>query len=364
MEYRKFILCFVITTMTFVSIYSYFIFKKDPIGYYNLQENSEYYYYNARYQIPAFIKNLEYDTVIIGPSMSQNFDEDKINLIFEVESYNASLSAASAKEQNYIYNLSSSSHPKLKQVFWELNFDSLYGSVDRVNEDSGEFPTYLYNKNKMDDLKYLFSYYAGEALHDKIEAEKGEALKQTPYGIYKFGKGVPHLIPEQYRNEKAVSNENPVPEGVGFKDMKANFDENIYPILKGNPNQNFKLYYTPYSILYHIFNYNRSKQAFIDRLLLKEYIFERVKELKNVQIYDFQTERKITFNLNHYVDNSHYFAYINDWMIKELNQDTYLQTEKTTKLSNKVLLEQVEKFSGSQLGNDTEEDFKESILAK
>ena len=358
MGYKKFLLSFVITTFIFITIYSAFIYIKDPIGYYHLKEESSYYYSNGRYQLPSFIKNLEYDTIIIGPSMSHNFEEKKVDRIFQVKSFNASLSAASAKEQYYVYHLANSTHSELTNIFWEINFDSLYGSKDRVNEESGKFPTYLYNENPIDDFKYLFSYMAGETYVNTIKAEKRNDPKRSPYEVYKFGKGVPHLNPDEYRGTKAENNENPIPEGLSYSDMKANFDENIYPILKENPNQNFKLFYTPYSIIYHIYNYNRSKQAFIDRLLIKEYIFERVKDLNNVQIYDFQTEKKVTFNLNHYVDPSHYYSYINDWMTEELNKETYLQTETTTTFNKDELLKQVEHFSGKQLGNDTAEEFR------
>ncbi len=350
MKYKKFLWTFFTCTFILAIIYSTFIFIKDPLGYYDLEEESSYYYHNGRYQLPSFVRNLDYDTIIIGPSMSQNFNEQVLNKELDVQSLNAALSASSAKEQNYLYTLANESNENLTNVFWEINFDSLHGSEDRVNEESGAFPKHLYTKTTLDDFKYLFSYLAGEVYIEKVKAERRGDPTRSVYEVYKFGKGVPPLNPNDYRGTEVTDNDNDVPDGVGLQEMKQNFDVNIYPVLKENTDQNFKLYYAPYPILYQIFNYNRSKQAFMDRLLMKEYVYSRVKDLEHVQVYDFQTETEITFNLRNYVDGSHYDHAVNDWMTYELNNNKYLQSENSTEENAKILLKQVEGFSGEQLG--------------
>jgi hypothetical protein len=356
MGYRKFLIYLLSTSLIIAGLYSYFIYQTDPLGYYGVKEKSQYYHSNGRYQLPAFIKNLEYDTIIIGPSMSQNFDEQLFDMELKVKSFNASLSAASAKEQNYVYQLAAKTHKDLKNVYWEINFDSLYGESDRVNEDSGAFPTYLYNTFALDDVRYLFSYYAGESFVETLKAARNNAPFQTPYEIYKFGKDIPPLTVDQYKDTKASENNNPIPEGVSFQNMKDNFDKNILPMLKKHPDHQFKLYYTPYPITYHIFNYNRSQQAFIDRLKIKEYIFTQVQELENVEVYDFQSESHVTFTISNYLDGSHYFANINDWMTKQFAEGNYLQTAETTQENYVKLLEQVENFSAKQLAEQKNEE--------
>ncbi|WP_223592217.1 hypothetical protein [Neobacillus bataviensis] len=349
MGYKKFFIYFLITGVILAGLYSLFIYKKDPLGYYHLKKESRYYSNNGRFQLPAFIKNLDYDTIIIGPSMSQNFNEQTIDQELHVKSFNAALSAASAKEQNYVYQLANKTHHNLKTVFWEINFDSLYGESNRVNNDSGTFPAYLYNTFPLDDIRYLFSSYSGELYFDSREAEKTNASVRTPYNVYKFGSGIPGQTPEQFKDTKVVNNQNPVPDGVSFQDMKENFDSNILPVLKEHPNQEFKLYYTPYPITYHVNNYNRSKQAFLDRLKIKEYVFRQVKDLNNVEIYDFQTEKKVTYTISNYLDGSHYFSTINDWMAQQFAQKAYLQSEEKIQENKAKLLDQVEHFKWKQL---------------
>lgn len=349
MSYKKFLVYLLTFSLIIAGLYSFFIYKMDPLGYYHLKKESHYYSTNGRYQLPAFIKNLDYDTIIIGPSMSQNFKEQLLDEELNVKSFNAALSAASAKEQNYIYNLAAKTNKNLKNIYWEINFDSLYGASDRVNEDSGKFPAYLYNTLPFDDIKYLFSYYAGEMYLEAQKAEKNDAPLRTPYDIYKFGEGIPPVNADQFIDSKAVKNKNPIPDGVSFQDMKENFDKNILPVLKEHPEQSFKLYYTPYPITYHIFNYNRSQQAFIDRLKMKKYIFNQVKNLDHVEVFDFQTESDVTFTISNYLDGSHYFSTINDWMIKQFAQKNYLQTADSIDSNYKKLLIQVENFSGKQL---------------
>jgi len=359
MGYKKFLIYLLTTTLIVSGLYSFLVYRIDPLGYYHLKKESHYYSVNGRYQLPAFIKNLDYDTIFIGPSMSQNFNETLIDRELKVKSFNAALSAASTKEQKYIYQLSNATHTNLKNVYWEINFDSLHGEVDRVNEESGVFPAYLYNTFPLDDIKYLFSYYAGEIYFDRLEAEKQKQLLRAPYNVYKFGFGIPAMTTEKLKETKTKKNKNPVPEEVSFQKMKDNFDVNILPAIKEHPEQAFTLYYTPYPITYHIFHYNRSQQAFIDRLKMKEYIYDQVKDLKNVVVHDFQAESKITFNPTNYMDGSHYFMDTNDWMIKQFATQNYVQTADTLKANNEKLLAQIENFSLKQLAatKDKKETF-------
>lgn len=356
MSYKKFLLSLLAVCLILAGIYSSFMYVKDPLGYYHVKKDSRYYNTNGRYQLPAFIKNFDYDTIFIGPSMSQNFIEKNIDRELHVKSYNAALSAASAREQRYIYELADSSHKNLKNVYWELNFDSLYGDTNRVNEESGAFPAYLYNTFPLDDIKYLFSYYAGEAYLETRKAEKENRPIMNPYDMFKFGFEVPPVDPKDYKKSKPVKNKKPIPDGVSFQDMKENFDQNILPAIKEHPNQIFNLYYTPYPITYHLFHFNRSEQAFIDRLKMKEYIFKQVGHLDHVNIFDFQTESTVTFTISNYMDGSHYFAEINNWMIKQFAQKSYVQTPDSIQKNNKKLLEQVENFSSKQLVQENKEE--------
>lgn len=348
MKDKAFLMVYGGICLCLVLLYTSMIYLLDPLGYYKVIEKSQYYAMNARYQLPSFVKNLDYSTIVIGPSMSLNFDEKVMDQQFHTKSYNAALSAASAREQRYIAELAIDTHPNLNQLFWEINFDSLSGDTDRVNEEAGGFPAYFYTTNPVDDIQYLFSYYPLQEYQKRRETPE-ETKYKTPYELYKFGRYVKSMTPDKITDKTVKNNQNPAPEPVSFQKMKENFDENIWPIIAEHPDKNFILYYTPYPITYHIFNYNRSSLAFIDRLEMKEYVFQKLKDYPHVKLYDFQTRQDITFNMENYVDGSHYYQSINHEMMSYMSQHSPIQNQDEIKNNNTALLEQVEHYRFEQL---------------
>ena len=66
--------------------------------------------------------------------------------------------------------------------------------------------------------------------------------------------------------------------------------------------------------------------------------------LKNVTIFDFQTEDKVTHNLNNYKDIVHYSANINNWMIEQIMKKNYLVTSENIDENIQKLYDQTIKY--------------------
>jgi hypothetical protein len=300
----------------FISIIGVIYFL-DPLNFYHKETlYKPYYFANHRFEIPGIVKHSSYDTIFIGTSMSHNFYKEEIDEKLHVNGLNATLSGSSTKEQNLIANLAIQKDTT-KTIYWEINFDSLYGDVDRVETTYGDFPHHMYDSNLLNDYKYIFSYYSVMQLLKDIKANVEQQETHDDYDeIIKFGDDRPTYSDEKIR--KTITKErahNPLPESVSYENMKYNFDNNILKVVTENPQINFVFYYAPYPIFNYVGSYKSFDGKVEARLELKKYIYNELEQLENVAIYDFQDHSNITYNTNNYMDHTHYYSDVNSYML-------------------------------------------------
>lgn len=112
-----FIICFF--SIIFVGVINFVI---DPFHQYKIDTSKPIAFTNERYQNAGLAKNLKYDSIILGTSMTENF------VLNEVENYlnfgkvlKLSLAGSSAKEQSTTLQTAISSNKELKNVLWGLD---------------------------------------------------------------------------------------------------------------------------------------------------------------------------------------------------------------------------------------------------
>jgi hypothetical protein len=301
----------------------------DPLRFY--RDGSVFqvkYTTKERYQMPGLVKNKEYDTLMIGTSMSLNFQESEMNAAFGGKSLNAAMSAASTYEQRLLIDLAFNSNSDVKQVFWEMNPDSFSGDVKRVNDEHSEFPFYLYDQNVLTDFKYLASTFPLTEYKDMVLSyAKGNRDHTDAESLYKFSYPEHYLKLADFQKIGTSKNDKPADKDVNLETMLAHWNENVLPVLKENPDKEFTLYFTPYSVVYYTNMFNWSNEKFYDRLDLKRTIFKDIQDLPNVKLYDFQDEKSITHHVTKYYDPSHYEPVINSWMIQQIHDTPPIKTE-------------------------------------
>ena len=86
-------------------------------------------------------------------------------------------------------------------------------------------------------------------------------------------------------------------------------DQNLISILKAYPDIHFDLFFPPVSY----FEYIKSGNAgFWREMLMRRYVLEQTKDLKNIDVYQFDLIDGIGDNLSIYRDSQHYPAWVND----------------------------------------------------
>lgn len=341
-KYKNFIRKFVmiILLIPIIGLFNYII---DPFQQYRVKTFYPISFFNERYQNAGFSKNFDYDSLILGTSMTENFfineTEQKLNYNKLIK---LSISGGSASEQKIILE-TALNNKKVKNVLWGLD---TFIFIDKFNKISSYFPLYLYDNNKFNDYKYLFSLDTTKASGKAISRifKKTKNSTSTDYNnMYQWQHNYDDKfslkeVQKSWRNRN-IKFANKNIDDQKFINLKNNFNLTFLNIIKSNPQINFKIFFPPYSIL--TYKVLEERLLLSETLKFKKYLYDILISFQNVELYDFQIEKEITHDLNNYKDLSHYHQKINSWMIEKISSKKYLinkknSTENIIKLKNQV----------------------------
>lgn len=304
---------------------SSFVYFYDPFCYYRIPRD-RLIVNNYRFLNAGLTKNADYDTAIIGSSMTQNFHMDLFREELNMNPVKLSIGGMSLEGTELTY----------KQLMEVGRVENLVFCIDlpalNKNEDKLEtYATYLYNEDRLDDFQYLLGYETWlRLLPLNIGLNAMEQMGKTipsSYGTHsvdsigewdtdaKYGE---ELVRSNYiKNGNQVSEqklENIVPK------MKANADRLLNTIFSELDEQVVVLFFPPYSALYW---HDAKKAGYFEAFQeVKKYIVMQMADKENVRIYDFQAMKAI-LDLNNYKDITHYRAEINDLMVEMMAKDEY-----------------------------------------
>ncbi|MBU5445289.1 copper amine oxidase N-terminal domain-containing protein [Paenibacillus sp. MSJ-34] len=273
-----------------------------------------------RYQNPGLAKNYDYDTIIIGTSMTQNFVPSYVDRVLGGKTMKLSMEGSTANE-HYLIAKRAIATGKVKRVLWGLDYFSLKAPN---KQDQESFPYYLYDDNPWNDIHYLFNISTAETAATSVakqllskEAANDLDMLNNWDRYAKYGQD---QVLENWRNARNTefsfqTNEEP----LDF--IKNTFETNIISLIEQHPEIEFIVYYPPYTILRHQLWSQINEQRYENQLEMKKYMFERFHAFPNVKLYDFQADSDITYNLNAYKDLSHHSQAINETIIDSIARD-------------------------------------------
>jgi len=351
---RHWIKTFIFLVFTFLALISGFNFIVDPLQQYTKQKLLKPVYLNPRYLNAGISKSHKYDSVVLGTSMSENFLLDDVSSVLGFKApVKLTISGASAHDMNKVLK-TAYKYKEIENVLCDIHFYSYTGDVGGFSKGVGSLPDYLYDDKALNDYKYLMNIdtlkLSLRTLRYNIFDRKNIVLdKNRMYQwqhIFENSFGLKNLLKDWGNRPKDLDIKS-IQTSRSPENLQANFNLDILPLIKKHPETNFYLYYPPYSI----FEYKqfRNRSWLKNVLMFKEYIFETVSKYPNVKIYDFQTAKEITHNLNKYKDLSHYHQNINHWILQQIKNDRYRVTNKNIHDLNKDILYQVDTFDEGTL---------------
>ena len=303
-------ICLAMVVPAFLMGWTYCI---DPLQFYRVADwYMPRFYPQERYQNPAIARTHEYDMVIVGTSMSENISLDKLKKQYGVNAIRQTFAGSSVYEQRMGLEVAIGTG-QVKKVIWELNFTSFGGEIDKPKDSKMIFPEYLYNKNPLDDVKYLL---------DPVQMGRAWQIYRNPLPYSESVVNYEHEILNKWENwfqygeeyvladfaEMRAKGELDVTEKISkrfaWEKIYDNLQVNIFDIVGKNPNIEFTFYLAPFSVLEHVAY--KMQGIFDEEMKFRAVCFYQLSRLANTKLFDFQGDKEVVENLNYYKDKMHY----------------------------------------------------------
>ena len=288
----------------------------DPFQQYRLAPADQARFPRAlqRYINPGLAKNADYDFVITGSSLMENYDLPEVNRLCGAKSINLSISAMAGFEQRRILDVALR-HRAPRRVVMTLDFNSFAPPADSsLPEIPDPLPLYLYDDITWNDFRYLIS--------GPVTMRTLSILRGVGSGNYStdFNRAWNWEHEVTFSRARALKDIDPADINRRFKQgprtverMHANFDRNIATLIEQYPGTEFNLIFPPYSIMVWA-DFVQRGQLDVS-LEFKRHVFKRLGALPNARIFDMQWDGEIIQNLDLYTDIYHFNPAINRRML-------------------------------------------------
>ena len=280
---------------------------------------------SQRYINNGIVKHFDYNAIIAGSSMIENFKNSQFDELFGTNSIKVPLSGASFKEVNDRMETALKYNKNIKYIFRGLDYKMINKDSNFLSYDS--YPTYLYDENFFNDYKYWWNrdIFIKGVLGNVIRRIKRKPNpKFDDYG-YWFNEtpGKEAVLKRYIRPKKEEKQEIFTEEDK--KRVNKNIEENVTRLSKKYPNVKFIYFITPYSIIY--WDELNQKGEVEKQIMAEKYMIEKILEVPNIELYSFFDKYSLITDLNNYRDEGHYIKYINNDILLWVKEGKYKLTE-------------------------------------
>jgi len=279
-------------------------------------ENGTQNYSNA-----GIAKSYDYDSIVIGSSMTENFSPSQLDREFGGRFVKIPINGGSSFNHRQMMEMAFRTHD-VKRVFYGADIESLTWFY---TTPKGEMPDYLYDDNLFNDTAYWFNSsvllkYIPAALKTLGQSDPNQRDTMYNWGsLYEYGRNAAlrevNITGKEY---EPLGQTQPI---VLSQQSKLNVEHNYLPFIEENPDTEFIFFFPPYSLA-HWYNFYQ-QSSFEYHLTQKAALAQALLPYENVKIYDFQAELDWILNLDNYIDSSHYGPWINDAMVEAAARDEY-----------------------------------------
>lgn len=346
------------------------VYKIDPYMHYHKPDTDRYFYTldNQRSQNDGIIKHFDYDALITGTSMTENFKTSEMDEIFECNSIKVSYSGGSYKEINNSLENAVRNNPDLKIVVRGLDMGKFFDDKNAMREDLGEYPTYLYDSNPVNDVQYIWNRDViwnrayPMTVANNMDGFRAGVTSFDEYSRWQYWYefGVNSFIDKETPENSIEKSEHLTTKEK--ETIRENITQNVTSLAKANPNITFYYFFTPYSVVWW-------KKLVADETIYKqieaeEYIIKLILECDNIKLFSFNNRLDITSDLNNYKDSLHYGQWINSLILRWMHDGEYQLTKDNYKEYLEEELNNYLTFNYDNIyrQNDYESDFYAAAL--
>ncbi len=298
----------------------------DPFFHYHAP-NPELYYplNNQRSQNDGILRHFDYNAIITGNSMTENFRTSEADRLFGLDFVKTSFSGATYREINDRLTTALDTHPDTKLVIRCLDFYGFFQAPDALRQELGSYPDYLYDRNPFNDVKYVLNkdIIFQRCLPILAQRLRGEPGGVTPFDQYsywsdQFPYGKNTVLKKRLELQKPYVQESPVVHLTQEEAdrIRANARENLVQLALDHPDTQFYCFFPPFGGAYwgSLWEGGGLEKTFEAQRL---YI-EACLPCENITLFSFLDWFDVITDLNNYKDDSHYGAWINTKMLQAM----------------------------------------------
>lgn len=347
MKPKTFLLSFFALSLCVLLLMATVVYLYDPFVYYRLEED-RLIVNNYRFVNPGIAKNAEYDAVVLGSSMTQNFDLPLMRRELGVDPIKLTVGGMSVEGMELTLDLVKK-EGKAKTVFVSLDLPTFNKEADNLDT----YATYLYDDNPFNDVKYLCGYETWMRLLPlnlgfQVLSSAGKTIPnaQATRDLDTIGEwhstavySAENLKKTYYKTLENLEEETESCEQI-LERMKKNADRALQLFIE-QEDMEFVLFFPPYSQLF--WNGAAMTDHMEPYLAAKEYIAAEVSEHDHLTLYDFQAMPE-SADLDNYKDYTHYSKDLNDEMVHAFADGAYRVDAETIRQTNDELCALLEHF--------------------
>jgi len=155
--FRRFCIAFISISLSLILLAAGTVFVFDPFSvYHKYNDFTEIIYQMPYYQNTGIAKNASYDTLITGTSMTQNFRAWWFDDAFDCHAIRLSFDGGILSDFEALLDSAISNNHDLETIYFGLD-NYIITSDSNLNDISNRVPTYLIDKNPLNDVKYLLN---------------------------------------------------------------------------------------------------------------------------------------------------------------------------------------------------------------
>lgn len=274
---------------------------------------------DKEYQCTGSLKTFDYDSVVAGSSVAENYYNDWFNQGFNCTVIKAIRSYGATADLCFLLDMAFD-HQNIKYVFYNLDPSALTADAQTTYELTG-CPMYLYDDNYLNDIEYwlnkdvlmekipyLIANSVIDGAYDENDSYNWAQWKQfnsdMALGLYIRKPSISEMKPEKYYED--ILNQN----------LKLLTDR-----IKAHPETIFYIFIPPYSMLWWDNIYRQGDTE--SYLYNMECAMKTLLSCENVKFYYFQNDREVITDLENYMDILHFSPEINHYICDSMINDTH-----------------------------------------
>lgn len=290
----------------------------DPFFHYHAPlDGLQYSIFYERYQNDGIVKHFDYDALITGNSMCENFKTSEMDALFGTNAIKVPFSGATEKELDTLNRTAIEYNDDIRMILMDVDYQHLIIEKDALTYDESDYPTFLYDNNPFNDVKYLFNKsifkYSLEVLTYTLAGNTTTSFDDyafwdtpdVPYGrdivLMTYRRAEPSDVVYTLTDEQAAL-------------VRANIEQNVLETARANPQIEFYIFIPPFS-MYYWDRLDRAGEMEMQLAAEREAV-ALLLTCDNIHLYSFTDAFDLVQDMDQYKDYIHYNSKVNSWMLE------------------------------------------------